>query len=71
MSQEFRRQFFAVAWGSGFVKLHSIPGTESLPPNLDITRIRLTTTAATPDTQFFEAAGSGCGRFEVIIRKFM
>ena len=71
MSQELRRRMFAVAWGTGSVKLQPEPGSETLPPNLNITRVVLTTSATTPDTQFFEASGSGCGRFEVIIRKLM
>ena len=69
MSVELRRRFFAVAWGTGSVKLEPEPGSETYPNHLAITRIVVTTTAATPDTDFWEASGSGCGRFEVTINK--
>ena len=65
---EIRRRMFAVAWGTNSVSLLPEPGGETLGPG-EITRIVFTTAAATPDADFWEASGSGCGRYEVIVRK--
>lgn len=66
---EVRRRFYASEWGSSSVTLSPEAGSESKPAHLGINQITLRTAASTPDTDFYEASGSGCGRFEVIVRK--
>lgn len=66
---EIRRRFYAAEWGTSSVQLSPEAGSETFPNHLDIAQITISTTATTPNTDFWEASGSGCGRFEVIIRK--
>jgi hypothetical protein len=68
MSQEIRREFFAVDITGAVIQLEPVPNSETHPAIPGLSRIRLTTVETTPDTQFFPAAGT-CQRYEVIIRR--
>lgn len=58
---------YAGAYGTNSVDLSPENGFPTRPGDLGITKIVVTTAAATPPVGFWKAAGS-CGRFELIIR---